>query len=86
MCKMYDAIYEVRKHTKSDLLHLWLDGAYVKGTLTCSCFGEEKPLDGIITLKDVVVECSEHHHKNEYKWLNIQAKKIKAFVFDCCMR
>ncbi len=86
MCKTYDAIYELSKHTESDILICSLGNLKIEGQLykCCKEMGHEKCYEGIVTLKDAIVRWHEGEYRKEYKWLNIPSKHIKAFAFKCC--
>lgn len=88
MCKTYDAIYELSKHTESDVLICFLDDVKIEGLLyRCEYeMGSEKCYDEIITLKDAKVKCSHTQEVKEFAWINIPSKKIMAFAFKCCER
>lgn len=86
MCKTYDAIYELVKHTESDILICMLDHLKIEGQLyRCEYeMGKEKCYEGIVTLKDVKIKCFHHEEEKQFGWLNIPSKHIKAFAFKCC--
>lgn len=86
MCKTYDAIYELARHSKSDILICSLNHLKVEGILhKCKCdFQDNKCYDGIVTLKNAVVSCCGTDYRQEYEWLNISSKYIQAFTFKCC--
>ncbi len=90
--KTYEAIYKVAKTTESDIIILWVDHFEIRGILL-DC-DDNKCISGVVTLQDVTVKCSKHHHDMEaedfdsekhFRWLNIPACHIKAFTFKCCM-
>ena len=85
MCKTYDAIYELSNHVESDILICSVGHSKIEGHLykCCDEFGNEKCYEGIITLKDAIVNCC-HNEQKEYKWLNIPSKQIEMFAFKCC--
>ena len=86
MCKTYDAIYELSKHTESDILLCFLRNKRIEGQLhMCdSKFHENRCYEGVITLKDAVVTCRNEDYLREYKWINIPSKYIETFAFKCC--
>ncbi len=85
MCKTYDAIYEIAKHSESNILICSLGHLKVEGELfKCDKDNDNKCYDGVITLKDAKVCCPKSDYKKEYAWINISSKFIQAFAFKCC--
>ncbi len=86
MCKTYDAIYNLSKHTESDVLICRLNSIKIEGNLhkCCEEMGQEKCYEGIITLTDATVTSLKNEYQKEYKWINIPSKHIQAFAFKCC--
>ena len=81
--KTYDAIYKIAKNVESDVIHIFIEGAEIKGLLLdCQ---ENKCVSDVITLQDVTVKCKMSGNEAHYKWLNIPACKIMAFTFQCCL-
>lgn len=85
MCKTYDAIYEIAKFVKSNVLICHTACATYEGEVyKCDCYSNDcKCIDGIITLKDAKVKCNNGEEK-EFKWINISSKHIESFSFKCC--
>lgn len=81
--KTYDAIYKIAKSTETDIIHIFMDGAEIKGILLdCE---DNKCINGVITLQDVTVICKHTGNEKHYKWFNIPSCHIKAFTFNCCL-
>ena len=79
----YDAIYKIAKSTDSDTLHVFMDGADIKGLLI-DC-DDNKCVNGIVTLQDASVTCKQTGNTKHYPWLNIPSCYIKAFTFQDCV-
>ena len=86
MCKTYEAIYDLAKRMKSDVLICSLNHLKIEGTLHKCDDNEGKCYENIITLKDATVTCPHTDYKQEYKWINISSKYIQAFAFKCCKK
>ena len=86
MCKVYDSIYELSKHAKSDVLICYLNHLKVEGHLhKCNSeFHGDKCYDGVVTLKDANIRCLKTETTKEFAWINIPSKQIQAFAFKCC--
>ena len=86
MCKTYETIYELVKHTESDILICALPHAQIEGKLTKCNFkkDEDTCYEDIVTLEDAIVKCHNSQETKEYKWINIPSKHIQAFAFKCC--
>jgi hypothetical protein len=85
MCKTYDAIYEIAKFVKSNVLICHSANVkYVGEVYKCDCYSNDcKCIDGIITLKDATITCPNGEEKH-FKWINISSKHIESFSFECC--
>ena len=90
MCKIYDAIYDLSKHTESNVLICSLAHSKIEGELyKCGEVKDEphalgKCYEGVVTLKNVKVMCKQTQETHEFAWLNISSKHIQAFAFKCC--
>ena len=84
--KHTDAIYEIAKFVKSNILICKTIQAKYEGEIyKCDCYSNDcKCIDGIITLKDAIVTCSNGEQHN-FKWINISSKHIESFSFKCCI-
>ncbi|GBF22892.1 hypothetical protein tpqmel_0296 [Candidatus Gastranaerophilus sp. (ex Termes propinquus)] len=89
MCKTFEAIHKIAKKLKKEgkggeSIELAIFGAKVKGTLYC-CVDGHDCYEGVLTLKDVKVECFNMMGKEpevkEKEWLNIPTHNIIAFHF-----
>ena len=84
MCKTYEAIYELLKHVKSNILICTTSQLKIEGELhRCTKeFSHDECYKGIITLKNATVKAFEY--EKHYEWLNIPSKHIQTFAFKCC--
>ena len=84
MCKTYDAIYEIAKFVKSNILICETINSKYEGEIhKCDCYSDDcKCIDGIITLKDATAT-SINGEQKRYKWINISSKHICSFSFLC---
>ena len=82
MCKTYDAIIELSKYMKSNILILSVGKLKIEGELyACE---DERCYKDIITLKDAKIGCFKTDETKHFKWMNIPSAHISAFAFKCC--